>query len=314
MNPNFTAAATLAIENRARMLADNLTNANAVLRQLSKRGKIEQFDGGLSIFKELLIKENEAAGSFHGYEKLSVAPTDMYTPANFEIRQYYSNVVFSGFDLIQNAGRSRMINMVKARTEGAMATMKNNIDEGLVSAGTGNDGKEIDGLQAMLPTSTNTGTYGGISRANTPGWRHYYSAHGTTVRADLTEAMIKLQRGTDKTDLILIDNEGYVALHGELQAQQRFASEDSAMAKAGFRALMYDGVEVVAEAMGGNVPNNTAFLLNCGYLHYQPHSGTNMKVDRRRASHDQDAYVIPIFWAGNLTCSGLKFQGRVATA
>ena len=53
------------------------------------------------------------------------------------------------------------------------------------------------------------------------------------------------------------------------------------------------------------------YFLNCDYLHYRPHTARNMVPlsPNRRYATNQDAEVQIIGWAGNLTCSGRKFQG-----
>ena len=68
--------------------------------------------------------------------------------------------------------------------------------------------------------------------------------------------------------------------------------------------------------IGGNATAGTAYFLNTDYIHYRPHSNRNMvplSPDRRYATN-QDAEVQILAWAGNLTSSGSRYQGRLISA
>jgi hypothetical protein len=101
----------------------------------------------------------------------------------------------------------------------------------------------------------------------------------------------------------------YVA---SLQALQRFNSPDRA--KLGFPSLAYMTGEVVLDGGIGNlVPAKTAFMLNTEYIFMRPHADRDMVSisPDKRASVNQDAEVSILGWAGNMTCSGAQFQGRL---
>ena len=61
------------------------------------------------------------------------------------------------------------------------------------------------------------------------------------------------------------------------------------------------------------VPATSAYFLNTKYMHYRPHASRNMVPlsPGQRYSVNQDAAVQIMAWAGNLTSSGLQFQGRL---
>ena len=58
------------------------------------------------------------------------------------------------------------------------------------------------------------------------------------------------------------------------------------------------------------------YFLNTKYLHFRPHSARNFVPlsPNKRYSINQDAEVQILGWAGNLTCSGAQFQGRISFA
>ena len=96
-----------------------------------------------------------------------------------------------------------------------------------------------------------------------------------------------------------------------LQLIQRFTSSDSA--NLGFVTQKFMDADVVLDGgIGGFCPANTGFFLNTKYLFYRPHSQRDMVPlsPGKRYSVNQDAEVQILAWAGNLTASGLQFQGR----
>jgi hypothetical protein len=72
-----------------------------------------------------------------------------------------------------------------------------------------------------------------------------------------------------------------------------------------------DADVVLDGGIGGFMPASTAYFLNTKYLHYRPHRDRNMVPlsPGQRYSVNQDAAVQILAWAGNLTSSGLQFQG-----
>lgn len=312
------------IENRTKKIADNVTNNNALLKKLELRGRIKTFSGGHKIYQELSFAENANGGWYSGYDLLPVGASDVISAAEFDIKQAAVPVVISGLEQLQNAGKERMIDLMEGRLQVAESTMANLIVDGLYSDGTGSGGKEIDGLDAAVPTTPTTGTYGGINRATWTFWRSYYDAGtditSSNVQAEWNEAWANLVRGQDRPDLIMVDNTMWQHYVTSLQNIQRFTSAETG--QLGFPTLKYmdadvclDGGIYFPSATSGatGVTSGTAFFLNTNYLHYRPHSARNMVPlsPNRRYSTNQDAEVQILAWAGNLTCSGQEFQGRV---
>jgi hypothetical protein len=306
------------IESRSKKIADNVTNNNAVLKKLSMRGKIKTFSGGHKIIQEMSFAENGNAGWYSGYDILPTAQQDVIGAAEFNIRQAAVPVTMSGLEDLQNSGPEQMIDLMEGRLGVAEATMANLLADGAYSDGTADSGKQIEGLEACLPLANTTGTYGSINRATYSFWQHQIQdASGTgSIQSDMNTLWAKLVRGADRPDLILMDNTAWLAYMASLQSQQRFM--DPKVGNLGFPTLKFMDADVCLD--GGiysfsrsGVPTGTAFFLNCTYLHWRPHARRNMVPlnPSRRYAYNQDAEVQILAFAGNLTSSGNKFQGRL---
>lgn len=326
--PNVSDIIATTIEARSKKIADNVSNNNALLARLKQRGKTRTFSGGRLIYEELSFAMNQNAGFYSGYDLLPVAAQDVISAAQFDIKQAACPVIISGLEMLQNAGSEQMIDLLTARVNVAEDTMQNMVSTAIYGDGTAYGGKTIDGLAKAIPTTPTTGTYGGINRATAGNefWRPKYttSAGYTTMLADLNTMWASLVRGTDRTDLIVMDNTAWSNYIGLLQAQQRFASADT-VAGAGFPSVKFMDADVVLDgglyypgtlngASMSGVPAGTAYFLNTKYLHFRPHAARNFVSlsPNKRYSINQDAEVQILAWAGNITCSNQALQGRRA--
>ncbi len=313
-NPSVTDIIATTIQSRTRKIADNVTDNNATLAYLSKRGNIKTFSGGNVILQELSFRDNANAGYYSGYDLLPVTAQDVISAAQYEIKQVAVPVTISGLEQLQNSGKEALIDLLDARMEVAESSMANLIANGIYSDGTGSGGKQITGLNVAVPV-VNTNTYGGIDANAWPVWRNAVvdtsGITASTIQASWNGLWTQLVRGTDKTDLVVVDNATWALYVNSLQAQQRFT--DVKKGEAGFDTLKFMGADVVLDGgIDGNCPANTAFFLNTKYIHWRPHADRNMVPlsPNKRYAVNQDAEVQILAWAGNLTTSGRRFQGR----
>lgn len=321
-NSSVTDIIATTIQSRTRQIADNVTKNNALLAKLNQRGNVKPFGGGNVIFQELSFAENGNAGFYSGYDLLPVAAQDVISAAEFNIKQLACPVVMSGLEMLQNSGREAFIDLLEARINVAEATMANKLAQSIYSDGSGSGGKEVTGLNAAVPSDPTSGTYGGIDRGTWNFWRsklYDFSAQSpavtpgsTTIQAGLNTLWASLVRGADRPDLIVLDNTYWSYYMSSLQAQQRFT--DPATGSLGFPTVKFMDADVVLDGgIGGYCPSATGFMLNTKYLFLRPHRDRNMVSlsPNRRYAINQDAEVQILAWAGNLTCSGAQFQGRI---
>ena len=314
---NIGELVTLGIRNRSRKLADNVTKNNAILAKLSMKGKIKTEDGGTSILQELEYDENATYKRYTGYELLDISPSEVFDAAEFSRKQIAVAVLISGAEMMANAGRSKTIDLVESRINNAEKTMRNGVSLDLYSDGTADSGKQIGGLASLVPAAPGTGTVGGINRATYSWWRNYFTTGETQTKDAITpvfnEAYASLCRGTDKPDLILVDNHVWNTYMESLQDRQRFATTEGAMANLGFTSVKYMQSDVVLDGgVGGGMPANTAKFLNTDYIHFRPHADRNfVALSPDRFATNQDAHVKLIGWAGNATLSNAMLQGHV---
>ena len=317
-NSAITDIIATTIQSRSGELADNLTQNNAILQRLNSKGNIRPFSGGNVILEEIMYNDPSTnnANSYSGYEVLNISPDSPISAAQYKIAQYADSVTMSGLEMLQNSSKEAIIDLLDGRMQVSEARLLNRISGDLYGDGTGNGGKNLDGLGAAVSATPTTGTYGGINRANFTIWQNQVTTGATSstaILAAMTAASIKQIRGTDKADLIVAGNTLYTYYVGALQAIQRIASEESGAS--GFASLKFYGGGTSADVVlgGGYGAQETAtymYMLNTNYISFRPHKERNfVPIGGERQSINQDAIVKLYGWAGNLTTSNSFLQG-----
>jgi hypothetical protein len=313
-SPNLSEIVTTTLRKRSGKLADNVSNSNALLYHLRKKGNVKTVSGGRSIVQELEYAENSTFIRYSGYDQLNVSASDVFTAAEFSPAQAAVAISISGLEQIMNDGEEQKIDLLQSRIKNAHRTMANNIASDAYSDGSADGGKQIGGLQLLVSKTPTYGTVGGIDRSAFSFWQNQaYGPSGaptsSTIQSRMNYLANRLVRGRDGTNLIVMDVNYYNTYLESLQTIQRITKSDSA--GAGFTSLAYFGggreVDVVLDDVG---PTNTAYFLNTNYIFFRPYAARNFTpIGGERESVNQDAMVKLIGFAGNMTMSNASLQG-----
>jgi hypothetical protein len=214
----------------------------------------------------------------------------------------------SGLEQLKNSGKEAFINWLDARMSNLEKSLQNNLATTLYSDGT--TSKEIGGLRHLIQDDpTTSSTVGGINQATFTFWRNQVQEDQATVSSSNIQGEMNLLwlatlRGADKPHLIMADTNFYNHYETSLQQLQRFMKADSA--SAGFEELAYKSARVVYD---DQCPTNRMYFINCDYLYLRPHVDRQFVPLIKRESINQDAFTIPVVWAGNLTVCNRELQG-----
>lgn len=313
-NATFTEMVTTTFRHHKRKVVDNVTKHNGLLTVMKERGNIKtDASGGYEIAIPLSQAENSTYQRFSGYDTLNIGASDVLSAAKYDWRQVALHVTASGRELKMNNSEERLINLVKARMDVAMATAANNMSVDIYSDGALSN--QIGGL-AHLITADGTGTVGGIVAGTYTFWKNKFVEILTdaTVFANVKTAMNKqwlaTTRGNDKPDLIVSTHDLYSVYEGGLQDLQRYG--DSKMGDLGFGALKYKTSSIIFD---DNTNYGTTaelmYFLNTKYLYLMEHPEARWTEDDEKTPINQDAVIVPIYWMGQMCTSNRSLQGRL---
>ena len=308
-NSTFTEMVTTTFRNHKKELVDNVSDQNALITYLKKKGHIKTESGGYEIVLPLDYAENATYQRFSGYDTLDTSASDVLSAAKYDWAQAAVHVTASGREIRMNSGEQAMINLVKARIKNAMRTAANNMSVDVYSDGALSN--QIGGLAALI-TQDGTGTVGGIVSGTYTFWKNQFvdmtSPSATNIIGYMNTLWLSCVRGTDKPDLIVSSHDLYNYYESALQANQRYAS--SSAASAGFESLKYKTADVIFDS-NTNFTTTTEdmYFLNTDYLYLIEHTDARWTQDDEKVPVNQDAIVIPMYWMGQLVTSQRSLQG-----
>jgi hypothetical protein len=314
----FTEMVTTTDRTWGRKVTDNVSNHNALLNTMKRKGKIKTVSGGYEIVEQIDYAENGTYQRYTGYEGLNTSASDVLTSVRFPYQQVALHVTASGRELRMNSGKEAMINLVKARKDNALRTAANNFAVDIYSDGSLTN--QINGLANLIQTN-GQGTVGGINAATWTFWRNAFremtgtntaaspsAANAVSMKADMNSLWLALNRGTDKPDLIVMTHDFYSLYELGEQQLQRYA--DSDLAQSGFTTLKYKSANVVFDDNTNfATTGERAYFLNTDYLYLVQHREAQWTMDAEKTPVNQDAVVIPMYWMGNLVTTQRSLQG-----
>ncbi len=313
----FTEMVSTTLRNSAKEVADNVSKHNALLNVLKKKGRVINLDGGTEIQIPLEYAENSTYQRYAGFDTLNVNQSDIVTSAKYDWAQVALHVVASGAELRKNSGRSAMINLVKTKKANVLKTAANNFSVDAYSDGS--LANQIGGL-AQIIQSNGQGTVGGINSATWTFWQNkFLEIAGSnaytkdTLKGEFNKLWLRLTRGADKPDLIVLSHDFYSVYESGEQQLQRYMDED--MANSGFGNLKYKSAQVIFDDNANfTTTAEKGYFLNTDYLYIAQHKEAQWSQDDEKKPVNQDAVVIPYYWMGNMVCSNRSLQGVLLDA
>src|SRR5574343_68002 len=315
-NSTFTELVTTTYRRHKKGFQDNLSERNAFLKKIYKKGNYRTEEGGLSIVEPLDYAQNSTYQRYSDWDQLSLQQSDVLSAAEFNWKQIAMHVIASGRELRINSGPAQIEKLAAARLKNAMRTFDNNFSSDLYSAGS--LANQIGGLQALI-ADTNTNTVGGIDANTWTFWRNTVfdlsvnsvTISSTTIENDaMLPLWLSLDRGQgDCPDLILMDTVYYTYFEKSQTSLKRYASASDA--QAGLVSLKYKTADVMFDTSGSGIPASHAYFINSNYIKLVVHQDADMDEMPKKEPVNQDGEVIPILWMGNLTISNRKLQGVI---
>jgi len=316
----------MTLEDRAPGYQDLVSNSNALLATMQRKGLWQTYSGP-TIRERLLYALSGNIVWYNGYDYLPNSPAELFNDAEFRPKMLAAGVSLANEDILNNEGSNQLMDIMEAHIGAAEIELQNETDTSLQSDGTRFGGKELGGLKLAVPTTVNSGTYGGISRVTNAIWRtttfdinSYDTGIGTgwtstTVRPFLNRFMTIRSRAKQGADLLLASAEPYAAYDAATVAIQRI-NDETQLGKLGFQSLKYFGAgrsaEIVQDGgIGSNMPSSTVYGLMTDALRIRYHPERNFsKIGKTMMPINQDAQVQYIGLMAELTMVNPLFQWK----
>jgi hypothetical protein len=305
-NPNFDALLSTTLAKYRDQLTDNVFTARPLTYFLTDKGRIRMIDGGTKIVEPLIYGQNSTVASYSGYDTIGLTAQTGITAAEFEWKQYAASIAISGIEEAKNNGDSAILNLLEAKVMQAEESLREGFNTMFFADGTGNSGKDWNGLGNLVEAS---GTVGGINRATAGNeyWRSYEeNTAGALTLAQMNTAYNSVSVGNDHPDMVLTSQTLYEKYESLLQPQLRYT--DTKTADAGFQNLLFKAAPVVFDT---GCTAGVMYFLNSKYLTLVGHSGKWFSQTEFVRPENLDAKYALIMCYGNLTVRNAKKQGKL---
>ena len=309
-NPDFNALLSTTLQNYQPTLVDNIFKDLVLLNHLNERGRVQVEEGGTSIVEPLMYAVNNTVSSYSGYDAIDLTPQDGISAAEYQWKQMAASIAISGIEEAKNRGTEAIIKLLNAKIQQSEMSLKSSLNDMLYSNGTGNGGKDFNGLTNIVGTQNNT--VGGIdSTTNT--WCNPTQATNmaaTLSLVNMADVYNRASKGSDVPDLIVTNNSLYEKYESLLTPNVRY--QDVAKANAGFQNLMFKQTPMVFDlALATDTSDAPMYFLNTKYLKLTGMTGHWFATTdfQKGTVAGVDARYALVMAFGELTCSNRSRQG-----
>lgn len=310
-------------------ITDQIYRSNVLLYRLMANNK-RTVQGGTQIEVPLLFQRFNNGGSYRGLDPFSTTPSDTIRNAAFDWKQYYTTWSIDGLTMIKVDSPQSIANLLTLQSQQAYMEMAENLATGLFSDGTGNGGKDLDGLLAMFGTAN---TYGGLSRSTYSWWQPTVQGGSGAATAMTLSGLQTLfgnvTIGGQHPSIILSRQDQYNrywalnaggATNYSTQYPRQPMGHDEILASAGFTNLLFNNVPWVVDSHvpdasninANGLTNSLIMMLNESVLTWAVSPRADFYMKPFVEPHNQDGMVAALMFAGNLICMNSVLQGVIA--
>jgi len=303
---------TSTFENRRPGLVDNYFGSAPLLAYIRKREGVT-LKGGTEI-RENFVYANFPASSYGRGTEFNTETKEFSTAMIFDWKFNYSPVNLDVIDVDLNDSPEQVFDLVEAAMENGELSLIDNLSGQLFADGTGNSGKDFDGLANAVSRSTSV-SYGGITRsttANTPGVAIRAAVEDTTggalslagVNADYGSCIV----GREKPDLIVTTQTLWNRIWERSQPSERVKPETNR--EIGFEAVRLNAADVTVDS---HCPSGFLYLLNTKWFTFYSHTKWDFRFRGFQEPTNQQRMIGQIVVWGNLVCKSPRLQGVMSS-
>lgn len=308
--------AATSYEYRAKKPMDAISDNQALVHCLKKKGRVTVIPGGREIWEDIRIAQNAGVQNIDPTEEISINYNDTLSYFSYTPKIMVVPIVISDYEKAQNGGDAEFLNLFEQREIAGEDSMMNEFESQLQGDGTGSGGKDFAGILTYVSKTPTTGTYGGLNRATYTSIRNISVDAPTTYTGATTSSNIEsrirrvknqIQRQGNKL-IALAGSDYYNSLCDAMSAKQRF-TQDKELIEANFENVVVDNMPVIlanGRTFSGlsRIPADRMYMLNLDNYAIRMYSGYNFQPVQKRVSTNQLLDISLSVGIGQFTCNG----------
>ena len=302
-NANFDEILSTTLKNYIPKLTDNIFSARPLFYALTNGQTIRRISGGANIVVPIIYGTNSTAGSYSGTDTIDITAQTGISAAEYSWGQYAATVTISGIEEAKNNGEAQIIDLLEGKIFQTQESVIENMNTMFFADGTGNGGKDWNGLNNVVSTTA----IGGIDSADAGNsfWQPTQTDEGGVLtQASMASMYNTVSVGNDQPTIIICRRQAYEAYEALLVDQIRYTDTD--MADGGFQNLLFKGAPITFDDA---CTAQYMYFLNTKYLQLVAHSDVWFKPTPFVRPTNQDAVFSQLLCYGQLTVSNRSRQG-----
>lgn len=296
---NYDAVLSLSFENVREGLFDNIFTSSSFLSALygawgkksRKKKGIRMVNGGERIRCQLMYGKNTTVKSYSGYDQLDVTPQDGITAAFFTWRQIAGSVAISRKEERQNAGESKIRDLLQAKIQQLELSLRDEVNEqllgktvaaGVWSAGDGMSAStDLDPLPHIIPKDPGGSVSVGNINQNTYSWWRPKAVDGRSTHAArghnadrgfgsittwiLLQAAMRWiynacgRGGGGFPDVVLADQLTYESYEASMYDKHRYTNDTSGPVSLGYESIRFKAADMIWDEMMPDIESGYAY-------------------------------------------------------
>lgn len=301
---------------------DNIFTSQGVVFLLRDGGYLEYANGGRLFEFSVEYAVNTTFRSYGETEQLDTTRIDVFDAARYEQRIFAGTIVFSDLEELRNAVQGRKFDVVKAKLKNGQNSAMEQLNSMLYGDGTGNGGKDVLGLKALIPADPTTGSVGGIDPAVWTFWRSKQTSGAKTLTAfdNYGAALRSIHNqcslgGTDRRPTgVVSDRASFEGYESTLVQIERLVKDGNGEADPDLmwlnNAIRFKGIPYIYDE---NATAATAYFVNKNYLKLAVLKGAWMLMKDPVEPANQLTRVHRVMSVLNLSSPARRHLGVVTT-
>jgi len=301
---------------------DSIFSSQGLLYLLNEEGFKETAAGGRLFECSVLYAVNTTFKSYSELETLDTTRIDVFDAARYDQKIVAGTIVFSDLELVRNQVANRKFDILEQKLENGKMSHGEALNTQLYSNGSGNGGKDFDGLAKIISSTPTTGVVGGIDAGTFTFWRNRQNSGttGSTPFANLRSALTTTINqcslgGVDAYPTgIVMDRASFEGYESLLVAVERITREGGKATggDVGFlnRAIEVKGIPAIYDE---SCPAGTAYVINNKFLKVFYLKGAYAKMKEIVEPANQLSGVYRVFTFGNMGALARRHLGVVTS-
>ena len=287
---------------------DNIFKATPLWFWLTAKDRRRTEQGGRWIGIPVEYAKNTTVKSFGRGDTVTIADTDPLTIAKYDWKYISGTIIRYYTDDHKNRGKSQIMSLAKAKFRNLEQSIIDKMEADLFGNGTGNSGKDIDGLGNIV-SKTGGGVVGDINTTDNPWWANKFKdMTGEVPEVVLLSRMRTMfndcSKGNDTPTIIVTDQSSYELYEDEVMEQKQIVNKE--LGDAMFENVLFKGRPVVWSPSCGE---GDMYFLNDRYLEWVADEYANFEMTEWKTAQNTLDRVAQVIVSGNLVCSARNRQG-----